>query len=212
MNRIKVIVGGIALMACQMVSAQRIEAYGMKAGYLNSNFSKMKMLGTEIKTNPKHSFYAGFFYESNFAEKFSVSFDLLYSQMGANIETPFANGEFSFHRGTMPISLKFYATYDLGLYVGAYMTYDFGYKFDLTPNNTNSNNVSFVDFNKKLPNYLDEKMKFTDYGVRFGLDYQIVNKLNVEAFYYLGMNNMVKKDTNDEIKMNYITAGLSYEF
>ncbi|WP_332019144.1 porin family protein [Kaistella sp.] len=190
---------------------------GVKAGYTYSNLNSNDKTANE-KFEPKSGYYAGLSAEKRWGEKFATQVEAIYANLGS--QTTYENAGATvkqynhLHRLVVPVSLKYYVTYELGVFAGGYLSSKI------------SNNVKFKtsgdiavtdeelnEMEKEYKKYLDDNLKSTELGVQFGIDYRAFKSVYIEARYSLGLSNMIKNPTNDEkMTMSFLQAGIAYKF
>lgn len=205
---------GLLFFCANSLTAQTDDliVYNFKAGYVNATQEVTIVSLPDSKSTAGHGFYAGFGFERRFAERFAVTLDFSYASLNSTIESATANAQTNYTRGIvmMPLSLKIYPTYDLGIFVGAYVTSRLHDKITLSSETLDA--TTLVALEKDLKHEMREDVKSYDYGLRFGADYRIWHDLHIEVFYHLGSTIKGKKRTNTDYKANHIIGGLSYRF
>ncbi len=200
------------------INAQnKLLASVLRAGYNNSNM-KLSNFTTipDSETTSKHGYYINYGIESRFAERVSFIFGAEYIRANSYLKSKNTTieGKMTVNYLSGNLDLKFYPTYDLGIYAGGFFALPFNTKFALqSPNNnlTTNEKKQQDDINNELKDFVG-----WDMGVHFGLDYRIFDQLHIEAFYRWGISNSVLKksgnNTNREMKVNSINVGLNYRF
>lgn len=190
---------------------------GVKAGYTYSNLNSNDKTANE-KFEPKSGYYAGLSAEKRWGEKFATQVEAIYANLGS--QTTYENAGATvkqynhLHRLVVPVSLKYYVTYELGVFAGGYLSSKI------------SNNVKFKtsgdiavtdeelnEMEQEYKKYLDDNLKSSEFGVQFGIDYKAFKGIYVEARYSLGLSNMIKNPANEEkMTMSFLQAGIGYKF
>ena len=190
---------------------------GVKAGYAYSNLNSNDKTANE-KFEPKSGYYAGLSAEKRWGEKFATQVEAIYANLGS--QTTYENAGATvkqynhLHRLVVPVSLKYYVTYELGVFAGGYLSSKI------------SNNVKFKtsgdiavtdeelnEMEQEYKKYLDDNLKSSEFGVQFGIDYKAFKGIYVEARYSLGLSNMIKNPANEEkMTMSFLQAGIGYKF
>ncbi len=190
---------------------------GVKAGYAYSNLNSNDQTANEL-FEPKSGYYAGLSTEKRWGEKLATQVEAMYANLGS--QTTYENAGATvkqynhLHRLVVPVSLKYYVTYELGVFAGGYLSSKI------------SNNVKFKtsgdiavtdeelnEMEQEYKKYLDDNLKSSEFGVQFGIDYKAFKGIYVEARYSLGLSNMIKNPANEEkMTMSFLQAGIGYKF
>lgn len=174
----------------------------------------------EETTKSKISFYAGVGYTINFAEKFSITPELLYSQMGANAKEFHRNRRTSYTHNylSLPIFVEYEIIEKLKIGVGPQFnyllkaTYDINY--EIIPVELHGGSLYGPGEETVLHNTMN-------YGVIAGASYTFVDNLSFEVRYYLGLNNLYNQDklprfsnstTTSTMRNQAFQIGLAYKF
>ncbi|MDO4729138.1 MAG: outer membrane beta-barrel protein [Bacteroidota bacterium] len=204
------IIALIGFGAMQNLLAQSKYVEGIRGGYTSAR-QEIKLNsfeGTDVSAGS--GFYVGFYAERRFAERFSFHLDLDY----LNVTSEIANSEnvkMRLNNGLLivPLSLKVFPTYDLGIYLGGYLGTSLHNKIALS--STNLTSTQLLDLQKKIEKEIKDDKLGSVYGLRFGADYRVWEDLHLEMFYYMGFPKKGKNKTT-QYNANLITAGLNYRF
>ncbi|WP_080779413.1 porin family protein [Chryseobacterium phocaeense] len=196
--------------------------FGVKAGYtlskLNSNENSIEFGGISGDLKSKSGFYAGALVEHKLNNKFALQGEVEYANLGGTAKVSLPGGisvteKLNFNRIVIPVSARYYATPELGLYAGPYVSFKTGTKVKMEVNGAPSNPQGINAGEEYLEKAFDDNLKSTDFGLFFGADYNVYKGLFVDARYSFGLTNMIKDPVNDEkLKMNFFQIGLGYKF
>ncbi|KAA2223467.1 porin family protein [Chryseobacterium sediminis] len=199
--------------------------FGVKAGYalskLNSSEDGFQFGGFEGGMKSKSGFYVGGLVEHKFNNKFAIQGEVEYANLGgkAAVATPVGvtiTQKMNLNRIVIPVSARYYATPELGIYAGPYVSFKTNnkVKFEASGPNAGMLNPSAMrEGERYVENYLDDTLKSTDFGIFLGADYSIHKGLFVDARYSFGLTNMIKNPVDGEtLKMSFFQLGLGYKF
>lgn len=196
--------------------------FGVKAGYasskLNSNEGDLQLGGIEGKLKSKSGFYVGALVEHKLNSKFAVQGEVQYANLGGKADVSLPGGitvteKFNFNRIVIPVSARYYATPDLGVYAGPYVSFKANTTVKMKVSGAPSNPQGISAGEEYLEKAFNDNLKSTDFGLFFGADYNVYKGLFVDARYSFGLTNMIKNPVNDEkMKMNFFQLGLGYKF
>lgn len=163
----------------QNVKAQSIEFGMFKAGYRHG-MPKLTFDNMEVKTKGSHGGYLYWAIERRFAERFAVMMDVgvsyensTFGRDAAELNVQMALADFAF-------GLKFYPMYDLGIYAAAQGGLKLWSKGKMT-SQFFPFGVASYDVDEFVKKQFDKEI-----GLRFGLDYRIVDDLAIDVFYDWG--------------------------
>ncbi|MDW9378979.1 porin family protein [Chryseobacterium sp. JV558] len=198
--------------------------FGVKAGYalskLNSNENDVEFGGIEGGLKSKSGFYVGGLVEHKFNNKFAIQGELEYANLGGKAEVALPGititEKMNLNRIIIPVSARYYATPELGIYAGPYVSFRTNnkVKFEMSgPNAVMTNPAGIKEGERYVEKFLDDSLKSTDFGLFFGADYKVYKGLFVDARYSFGLTNMIKNPVDGEkLKMNFFQLGLGYKF
>lgn len=198
--------------------------FGVKAGYalstLNTNEDDFEMGGIEGGLKSKSGFYVGALVEHKFNSKFAIQGELEYANLGGKAEVSMpgikVTEKLNLNRIIIPVSARYYATPELGIYAGPYVSFKTNNKVKFEMSGPNAGMVDPAGISqgeKYVEKFLDDNLKSTDFGLFLGADYSVYKGLFVDARYSFGLTNMIKNPQNDEkMKMNFLQIGLGYKF
>ena len=215
-NSLKIMIGVIAMISTlQQANAQGI-GFGIKGGYNNSNIQ----IDGEVDTDFKSGYHFGLFISKPITEKFIISPSVLYTSKGGNFKE---SDVYELESGT-EISSEFRTNINLSyVEVPIELKYMLTQKFSLSA-------IPYISFlvNDKMEMYygecvdgsctavkeeLDEEFvefNSTDYGVGFGMGYDINSHLILSAQYQLGLASLIKDDVDAFNRMFSISLGFKF--
>jgi|GEM_PF-1440639 len=171
------------------------------------------------RTKSKTGFYAGLGYELFITDNFSVTPELIYSQMGANGKMV-RNQKSTFEQDylSLPIFFEYKLIDNLKLGLGLQIN-------QLIQSNSKEEIVSTMPFTEEeitetTEGKNSEFLKKTNYGLTAGASYAFLKNFSVEARYYFGISNIYNEDkltktdnviTTADAKNQAIQIGLAYK-
>ncbi|AZA89611.1 Uncharacterised protein [Chryseobacterium nakagawai] len=195
--------------------------FGVKAGYalstLNSNDDNFEIEGIKASMESKSGFYVGGLVEHKFNNKFAIQGEVEYANLGGKAVVK-AYGvtvteKLNFNRIVIPVSARYYATPELGLYAGPYVSFRTNTKVKMEVSGAPSNQAALNEGEKYLEKTFDDGLKSTEFGLFLGADYTVYKGLFVDARYSFGLTNMIKNPMDGEkLKMNFLQLGVGYKF
>ncbi len=204
----KLVLSIAAVLAVGTVAhAQQEVKFGPKAGVNFANVSGID--DTDMKT----SFYVGAVAEIKFNDKFSVQPELLYSSQGYKVSgSETIMGVTATFEGTqkldyinVPIMAKYYIIDGFSVEAGPQI--GFLIKAEGEGESTAMGTTSKIKEDNK------DFYKSIDFGVNFGLAYDLPMGLFINARYNLGLADIRdNSDNGDAIKNNVIQVGVGYKF
>ncbi len=200
--------------------------FGVKGGYalskLNFNENSIELDGVKGNMTSKSGFYIGGLVEHKFNSRFAIQGEVEYANLGGKAEVALPYGikvteKINLNRIVIPVSARYYATPELGIYAGPYVSFktDTNVKFDITglPAGASTDPNAVREGEKLVEKQFNDNLKSTDFGLFFGADYNVYKGLFVDARYSFGLTNMVKNPVGDEkVKMNFLQIGVGYKF
>ncbi|WP_081873908.1 porin family protein [Chryseobacterium sp. JM1] len=196
--------------------------FGVKAGYasskLNSNDNSIEFGGISGDLKSKSGFYVGALVEHKLSSKFALQGEVEYANLGGTAKVSMPAGvsvteKLNFNRIVIPVSARYYATPELGIYAGPYVSFKTNTTAKIEVSGAMSNPQGISAGEEYLEKAFNDNLKSTDFGLFFGADYNVYKGLFVDARYSFGLTNMIKDPVNDEkLKMNFFQIGLGYKF
>lgn len=194
--------------------------FGVKAGYalskLNSN-EDPEFEGISGSLKSKSGFYIGALVEHKFNNKLAVQGEVEYANLGGKAEVGFSGvkvtEKLNFNRILIPVSARYYATPELGIYAGPYVSFKTNTTAKIEVSGAMADPRAIREGEEFLERAFNDNLKSTDFGLFFGADYNVYKGLFVDARYSFGLTNMIKNPVNDEkLKMNFFQIGVGYKF
>lgn len=200
----KLVLAALAVFAIgNSAFAQQEVKFGPKAGV---NFAN---LSGQDDSNMLTGFHVGAVVEIKFNEKFSVQPEVLYSAQGSKYEISNSIGSYKATQKldyiNVPIMAKYYVAEGFSVEAGPQV--GFLTKAELTQE---GNVAGIVNGESTRDN--KDTYNSVDFGVNFGLAYDLPAGLFFNARYNLGLSDVVKDNNGDAIKNNVIQVGLGYKF
>ena len=220
-NYTKIIIALIAVLSFAKVNAQDIK-YGVKVGLNNysvngvvSSLDDIGVYDSEIygvpSSNSRISFHLGGVAEFALSEKFAMQVELLFSSQGQRTideiksTEPFTSDRVVLSTDlvtkldyiVLPIAFKYKATKAISIEAGPQIGYLVSAKRKGEVNGT-SGFVSNIPIERLYDDNIKKELKSIDFGLIFGLGYQLKSGLIVQARYYLGLSEIVKEDNFGE--------------
>lgn len=200
--------------------------FGVKAGYalsnLNSNEDDFEFGGIEGGMKSKSGFYIGGLVEHKFNNKFALQGEVEYANLGGKAEVQIPGTgitlteKMNLNRIVIPVSARYYATPELAVYGGPYVSFKTNNKVKFEVSGPNASMVDpsgFRNGERYVEKFLDDSLKSTDFGLFLGADYKVYKGLFVDARYSFGLTNMIKNPADGEkLKMNFFQIGVGYKF
>lgn len=195
--------------------------FGVKAGYALSNLTSNEDLdafeGADGGLKSKSGFYAGALVEHKFNSKFALQGEVQYANLGGKVEVSAlgitVTEKFNFNRIVVPVAARYYATPELGLYAGPFVSFRTSTKVKIDVSGGIADQEILNAGENALEKTFDDNLKSTEFGLFLGADYNVYKGLFVDARYSFGLTNMIKDPVNDEkMKMNFFQLGLGYKF
>ena len=200
--------------------------FGVKAGYalsnLNSNEDDFEFGGIEGGMKSKSGFYIGGLVEHKFNNKFALQGEVEYANLGGKAEVQIPGTgitlteKMNLNRIVIPVSARYYATPELAVYGGPYVSFKTNNKVKFEVSGPNASMVDpsgFRNGERYVEKFLDDSLKSTDFGLFLGADYKVYKGLFVDARYSFGLTNMIKNPVDGEkLKMNFFQIGVGYKF
>lgn len=195
--------------------------FGVKGGMNISTISEVYDNGWMYSDQKaKIGFNAGVFANIPISEKFSLQPEILYSGLGAKIETSrmFDPGPMTKLEGKETLSLSYLSVpvmfqYNIipDLYVEAGPEFGFllGGKSKGEWTDTTDNIKTTTSYSNKLSNGLFNKFNF---GIGIGAGYYFTQNLAVTARFTAGITDIYKHGNGNTVRNNAFQVGLAYKF
>ncbi|WP_372757110.1 porin family protein [Mariniflexile sp.] len=186
------VITGLTLLACKIASAQEVN-WGVKAGV------NMSTLKTDLNQEKYLlGYHLGGLAEIKINEKFLLQPELLYSLLGGKIEDSFSFDDEGTTFNTkykedvklaylqLPVMAKYQIVNKLNLEIGPQIGYLLSGKsdYDVT---MNFDGESITDSGSED---IKDQVKSLDFGLNFGLGYELSNKMIIQGRYHLGLSNI----------------------
>lgn len=193
----KITLTALALCAFAFTQAQGVK-FGAKAGANMSNLT-----GDIEDTSMKFGFQAGGFVEVKFTDKWALQPEVLYSLQGAKREYSENDGFEAYDYDSklnlsyinIPVMVKFYPVEKFFLEAGPQVGFLISAK--------SKTDVSYTSGGTTMSSSetIDEKntVNTVDFGFNFGLGFDFTENLFANVRYNLGLANVSKEDTVEEI-------------
>ncbi len=184
----------VALLASSFtLLAQSSEiTYGAKGGLNVSNF-----IGDDADdSDSKVGFNVGLFLEAPIAERLSIQPELLFSTQGAESESGDGSSEAKLSYISIPVMFKYYVTEKFNLLAGPQLSFNINSEFEALGITVDADDLG-----------LDTST--VDFGLNFGLGYNITEKFFVEGRYNIGINDVYD---DIDVKNSVFQFGLGYRF
>ncbi|WP_395043889.1 porin family protein [Flavobacterium sp.] len=182
---------------------------GIKSGALLSNF-KFENSESE-KSGLKPSFYAGIFIEYKF-KRVAPEFEVSYNQSGNR-------GSILIRQNFDDVPTKLYSNYKLNLLMFSvaskfYLTKKFNLKFGVHYSQVlyvENSIENFPGINGALKTDLTDSWKKNDFGVLFGVNFDITKHLFLDGTYLIGLSDL-REIPKYEVNNRMIKIGAGYKF
>ncbi|MCP1995630.1 porin family protein [Flavobacterium sp. HSC-61S13] len=193
---------------------------GAKAGLNFANFS-----GGEADTKMKTGFHVGGLVEIFINEKFSIQPELLYSSQGAKLETQRiemfegldqligkVDQKMTLDYINVPIMAKYYVAEGFSIQAGPQL----GFLVKAESVLKTSASLNGVDI--PLPaeynetEDLKDEVKSVDFGLNFGIGYELPMGIFVDARYNLGLSKLPEDNYGDKVKNAVFQISVGYKF
>lgn len=204
----KNVVLGLCILFTFGISSAQKAKFGLKGGL---NIANQNYTG-EGAPSPSSiiGFNLGAFTEIKLNDKFALQPELIYATEGSKFDFDFlydgivykSNIEFKFGYINIPVMLKYYAAQEFCL--------EFGPQLGLMTSADAKATVS----GRSATQDVSKNFNTTDFGLNFGLSYNINSNVFIQGRYNLGLSNIAKTESGDNatIKNNVISFSLGYKF
>ena len=200
----KLMIAAIAVVGFSVTGlAQQQVKFGPKAGVNLANLSGMD------DTDMKIGFHVGAVAEIKFNDKFSLQPELLYSAQGTKIDMSMdipMIGKLEFESKTnldyinIPIMAKYYFVEGFSVEVGPQVSFLIKAE-EKAKSDGESETLDIKD-----------GLNSIDFGLGFGLAYDLPQGLFINARYNLGLTDIVKDNNGDAVKNSVIQVGVGFKF
>ncbi len=186
------------------ITAQQTH-FGIKAGYSLSNLSVKSTVG-KLSYDPKSSFYIGALAEHTLNDKFSLQAELLYSTLGGTFKAT--------STGTSTVEVEDKTTFGT-LQIPLLGKYKLANNFALAAG-VNLGAIISAKSNYKDSSGVEKETDFKENVNTFniapliGLEYNLQNKMFVDARYNFGISNISKIASKETI--SFLQVGIGYKF
>lgn len=197
----KVILSVVAVFAFGLANAQEVK-FGVKVG---GNISSLNVSGGEIgdigvlRFNSIVGVQAGVFAEIKVADKFAIQPEALFSVEGSEFGFEGSDAKINLSYINVPVMAKYYASEKISLQVGPQLGFLVAAKGKMGDDSTD----------------IKDSFKSINFGVNFGLGYEINEKVSVDFRYNLGLSNVAEEDfmgSDSSMRGNVFSLGLGYKF
>ena len=204
------ILAAVAVFTFGAATAQDMK-FGVKAGL---NLANTTADGAAMKVGGNFGVFGDF----KVSDKFSVQPEILYSMQGAKASTTLSGGGFTLTDDrtqslgyiNIPVMGKFYATKDLSLQFGPQIGFLMTVKEEVVQT---SNNQTFYP-NSTTSSTDKTGYNSVDFGLNFGVGYNITEKFMVDLRYNLGLNGIEKNLAPNQTatKNRVLSVNFGYSF
>jgi opacity protein-like surface antigen len=200
----KIILSSLLALVFGFTYAQKTE-FGVKGGLNSSNFSG-DTGGIDFKS--RIGFNVGAFAAIKLSEKITLQPEILYSTQGAKAVnvSQFYDGalytgdvKFNLSYINVPVMIKYYVADKFNLEAGPQIGF-------LTSAKTST---KLDGFNQTVDDDIKDSFESVDFGLNFGVGYDITEKVSVGIRYNLGLSNIFKTVEGDDSKTQNSVFSLS---
>ena len=146
----------------------------VEAGYAMSTLQVKPNVGESY--DAKHGYYAGLGLERKWGERIAIQLDAQYANLGSKISSESSNQKITMtwdrHELITPLVLRYYVTYELGIYAGGYLATKIGNKLKIDGSGSMTQ-AELDNFSSNYKDLLDEELNSANYGLVFGANYKI---------------------------------------
>jgi opacity protein-like surface antigen len=193
----------VTLLGLGNANAQEVKL-GAKLGL---NLSSLR---SDMDFDSKIGFNLGVFAEINLSDKLIFQPELLYSTQGASLEQSFDSNSFKITNSVdylnIPLTLKYGVTDKLFLEFGPQLGFLLSgeSKYEETyGGETTSETEDIKEFTNSI-----------DFGLNFGVSFDIAENIMIAARYNLGLSNIIDEEDGDDEKLqnSVFSLSLGYRF
>lgn len=207
----KILFSIIALFIFGLIHAQSSTKFGLRTGL---NFSNLT--GDLSKSSTKLGFNIGAFAQFNLSNKFAIQPEVLYSGQGASYaESSTVASSYTYTTGTI------YLDYILVPIMAKYQFVD-GFNFEFGPqigfivaskNNgddlvTTGDVIADYPFNRNIK----DRTKSIDFGLNFGVSYDLSNHAFVGIRYNFGLDNVIQNQDGSDFNSRNSVLSLNFGY
>lgn len=191
--------------------------YSVTAGYTMSNLKETVNGENASGFEPKHGYYAGLMLERKWGEKIAFQLETIYANVGAQQKIQGEGIEytqvFNLNRLYVPLSFRYYITYEFAMYAGGYLNTRLSDKAKINFDGEGVSDEQIEQAEQQLTEFMKETLSGTDYGIHFGSDFKLYKGLFIDARYNIGLANLLAEPMgNSKLTMNFLQVGLGYKF
>jgi opacity protein-like surface antigen len=193
----------VTLLGLGNVSAQEVKL-GAKLGL---NLSSLR---SDMDFDSKIGFNLGVFAEINLSDKLIFQPELLYSTQGASFEQSFDSNSFKVTNSVdylnIPLILKYGVTDKLFL--------EFGPQLGFLLSGESKYEETFGGETTSETEDIKEFTNSIDFGLNFGVSFDIAENIMIAARYNLGLSNIIDEEDSDDEKLqnSVFSLSLGYRF
>ncbi|WP_271767742.1 porin family protein [Aquimarina algiphila] len=172
--------------------------FGAKAGV---NFANISGDGTD-GVDGRTGFHIGALVEIPISEKFAFQPELLYSSQGAKLDIGNLETTTKINYINIPLMAKYYVAQGFSLQAGPQIGFLTSAKAKVEGPGVDEDND------------IDDAIKGIDFGLNFGLGYQLDMGLFFDGRYNLGLSNINDTESSDDVKQknSVIQLSVGYKF
>ena len=200
----KIILTAVAVFGFAFANAQEVK-FGVKGGLNIANVS-----GDVEGNKSRIGYLVGGFAEIKISEKFSIQPELLYSAQGVNFKEEGIGFSYEGKQNNgylnIPVMAKVYVTPKVSIEVGPQIGFLLNSKSKVE--GTEDGDVIFSGEEDTKDDF-----ESTDFGLNFGLGYDLTEKLSIGGRYNLGLSNILKDaEEGEKVKNSVFSFSLGYKF
>ncbi|AOZ98237.1 MULTISPECIES: porin family protein [Flavobacterium] len=197
----KIILSAMAVLAFTITNAQEVK-FGVKVG---GNVSSLNVNGGEIgdigvlRFNSIVGVQAGGFAEIKVASNFAIQPEVLFSTEGSEFGFEGTDAKINLSYVNVPVMAKYFASEKISLQVGPQIGFLVGAKGKMGDDSTD----------------IKDSFKSINFGVNFGLGYDINEKVLIDFRYNLGLSNIAEEEFmggDSKMKSSAFSLALGYKF
>ena len=203
-----ILVVGITMSMLLQVNAQNDDSnsqfkFGVKAGLniANANGNGVDLFTGNKTSSSRLGVSIGVILEYNISDKFSVQPELYYSQQG--FKTDVNEGVVKLDYINIPVMAKYYINDAFSVNAGPQVGFLLSSKYSQTKQDLAADRSAVSKVKQANLNDEDLKKYFksSDFGLNFGLTYQLRNGFGINTSYNLGLNDIFdySNTTNDVV-------------
>lgn len=186
----------IAMVAVGFTANSQDIKFGVKAGL---NIANLKG-NDNFKVDSRTGFHVGGMVNFKLSDAFAIQPELLYSTQGASNKVAGTDITFRMDYITLPIMAKYYIVEGFNVQAGPQLGFNINAEVE--------GNGRTIDVKK----YLGSEEKGFDFGLNFGLGYELPLGLTFDARYNLGLTDIFKENKGDAVKNSVFQISVGYFF